>query len=284
MRLIPGTSLDHADAVLRQAQITWGNARGAQNLYRAYTDAVASTHLTLSGVFVTPDVGGAMRSAAYWSLLSMGETGEIGFTTDPHVATNRRQLLRVQNQACSAEIEHQVQALDQARGELENLKKLAARPGLPVVYDTNMLNHWKQPGDVRWREVFKANGEEVPLTRLVIPLRVIDELDRQKYGSGDLAKRAATALRYLERTLDQGRPGEPVAVRPGATLEVWIDAEDRSGDADLSILRCAADVANLHNQGEVRILTGDFGMRLRAQQMGLRVLRLPDEYRKPQQG
>jgi hypothetical protein len=43
-----------------------------------------------------------------------------------------------------------------------------------------MLSHWRQPGDVLWRDVFKAQGDL--LTRLVIPLRVIDELDRHKYG------------------------------------------------------------------------------------------------------
>jgi hypothetical protein len=42
--------------------------------------------------------------------------------------------------------------------------------------------------------------------------------------------------------------------------------------------------ANLHNQTDVRVLTGDFGMRLRVQQMDLKVLQLPADYRKPQPG
>ncbi|WP_334663310.1 PIN domain-containing protein [Streptomyces cyaneofuscatus] len=143
-----------------------------------------------------------------------------------------------------------------------------------------MLNHWRQPGDVLWREVFKGQRENVPLTRLVIPLRVIDELDRQKYGQGDLARKAATAIRYLERVLMGGQPGHPVPLRQGATLEVWVDTDDRGGDADLSILRCAADLNGLHPDTGARVLTDDTGMRLRAQVMDLKVVRLPEEYRK----
>jgi hypothetical protein len=44
------------------------------------------------------------------------------------------------------------------------VKKL--RPAGPCPsYTSNMLNHWQQPGDVAWRDVFRDQGEEVPLTR-----------------------------------------------------------------------------------------------------------------------
>ncbi|MFJ9777915.1 PIN domain-containing protein [Kitasatospora sp. NPDC101157] len=160
-------------------------------------------------------------------------------------------------------------------------KELAQRPGLPVVYDTNMLNHWKQPDHVRWREVLKSEGIEAKLVRLIIPLRVIDELDRQKYGDGALAKKAATAVRYLERTLTGAAPGTPVDLRPGeASLEVWNDSDHRDSDADLAILRCATDIAALHPDADVHVLTDDTGMRLRAHHLGLATLRLPDDHRK----
>ncbi len=281
MRLTPGITLAYADDVLRRAETTWGNARGAQDCYRAYTDAVHDTYPTLRQAFAAPDLGASLHSTAYWNLLPIGSARpDLGFTTDPAVAANSMRALRAENQALATEIENQVKALEQARAELEELKKLATRPGLPVVYDTNMLNHWRQPGDVLWRDVFKAQGEDILLTRLVIPLRVIDELDRQKYGQGDLAKKAATAIRYLERVLKDSLPGQPVQLRQGATLEVWVDTDDRGGDADLSILRCAADLDNLHQDTGARVLTDDVGMRLRAQQLGLKVLRLPQDHRK----
>jgi len=87
------------------------------------------------------------------------------------------------------EIETQIRALAQVRAQLEALKKLAARPGVPVVYDTNMLNHWRQPGDIVWRELLRAQGETVRLARLVVPLCVLGELDRHKYGQGELLRR-----------------------------------------------------------------------------------------------
>ncbi|MFJ9690399.1 PIN domain-containing protein [Streptomyces bacillaris] len=281
MRLNPGITLEHADGVLRQAETMWGNARGAQDFYRAYTDAVHDTYPGLKQAFAAPHPAEGLHSTAYWNLLAIGGAhADIGGWVDAGVAANLQRARRAENQALTTEIDNQVKALERARNEFEELKALAGRPGLPVVYDTNMLNHWRQPGDVLWREIFKGQGENVPLTRLVIPLRVIDELDRQKYGQGDLARKAATAIRYLERVLTGGQPGHPVQLRQGATLEVWVDTDDRGGDADLSILRCAADLNGLHPDTGVRVLTDDTGMRLRAQLMDLKVVRLPEEYRK----
>jgi len=281
MRLNPGTTLDHADAVLRQAETTWGNARGAQDYYRAYTDAVHDTYPALKQVFAAPDLGAGLHSTAYWNLLPIGGgRAGLGVCLDPDVAHNAMRAQRAENQALRNEIDTQVNALEQARAELEALRTLTARPGLPVVYDTNMLNHWHQPGDILWRDVLRPQGENASHIRLVVPLRVLDELDRQKYGQGDLAKKAATAIRYLERVLDNSQPGEPVQVRQDTTLEVWIDTDDRGSDADLSILRCAADLDNLHPDTGARVLTDDFGMRLRAQQLNLKVLRLPEAHRK----
>jgi hypothetical protein len=281
MRLAPGISLDRADAALHKAETTWSNARAANDLFRAYSDAVHETYPTLAQVFVAPDLGDGLRSTAYWNLLPIGGArAGLGFFTDHAVAANVMRAQRAENQALSTEIDNQLKALERARTELESLKKLAARPGLPVVYDTNMLNHWRQPGDILWSDVLKPQGEDTRLIRLVIPLRVIDELDGQKYGQGELAKRAATAIRYLERIFKDSQPGQMVQLRPESTLEVWVDTDDRGSDPDLSILRCAADLDNLHRETGTRVLTDDFGMRLRAQQVGLKVVRLPQDHRK----
>lgn len=282
MRLNPAVTLARADDVLRQVESTWSNARGAHDVYRAYMDAVHETYPMLKQTFRAPDIGAGLRSVAFWNLLSMGSGhSDRGVIRDPAVAMNLQRSMRAEKQALATEIDDQVKALERARTELEALKKLASRPGVPVVYDTNMLNHWRQPGDVLWRQVFKAQGEDVPYTRLVIPLRVIDELDRQKYGQGDLAQKAATAIRYLERVPKASQPGQVVQLRQDAGIEVWVDTDDRGDDADLSILRCAADLADLHPDTDVRILTDDIGMRLRAQQMDLKVMQLPEDHRKP---
>lgn len=280
---MPGITVERADAVLREEEKRWVNVSSATDRYLAYTDAVEVTYAQARQTFLTPDIGAALHSDAYWNILSLGSTQaqNDGWTNDPDVMRNRVRAARPFNGVLSAEIDRQAKALEHLRAELEALKQLASRDGIPIVYDTNMLNHWQQPGGIRWQEVLKANGENASPVRLVIPLRVIDELDKQKYSQGDLGKRAAAAIRYLERVLKDGKPGEPVYLREKATLEVWVDTDDRGGDADLSILRCAADLDNLHGDTGARVLTDDCGMRLRANQMGLKVLRLPNDLRKP---
>jgi hypothetical protein len=65
MRLNPGITLAHADDVIRRAETRWGNACGAQDVYRAYTDAVHNTYPPLKQAFAAPDVGGVcLRSPA----------------------------------------------------------------------------------------------------------------------------------------------------------------------------------------------------------------------------
>src|SRR5262245_44844628 len=137
MRLNPGVTLAYADDVLRQAETKWGNARGAQALYRAYTDAVHDTYSTLKHAFAVPDVAAGLHSTAYLNLLPIGNTRpELSFVNDPDMAPNVLRGLRAENQALTTEMENQVKALEQTRADLEVLKKLADRPGLPIVYDT----------------------------------------------------------------------------------------------------------------------------------------------------
>jgi hypothetical protein len=102
MRLALGISLNRADDVLRTAETTWSNARAAQDLFRAYSDAVHDTYPTLAQAFVAPDLGAGLRSTAYWNLLPIGGTrAELGFFTDPAVAANVMRAHRAENQALS---------------------------------------------------------------------------------------------------------------------------------------------------------------------------------------
>ncbi|MFE1841698.1 PIN domain-containing protein [Streptomyces sviceus] len=315
MRLRPGASLELAEMVLSKAMGIWYEAGRASDAVTAYFDAVVALSYDYTHIFASPDLGAGLQNATYWNLLSLsraraarpkdadgvaawrwnlrGFRKSIVASPPTGWAAYRRERTAESEAACT-EIRAQAEAVDRAWQELQVLKQLADRIGLPVVYDTNMFNHWSQPGDIPWRRVLKDQGESAKLCRLIVPLTVIDELDRQKYGQGELARKAGTAIRYLERVLKDSGPGDPVRLREDVTLEIWVDTDERGGDADLAILRCAADLDNLHApkiqliwdppeehpaQG-ARVLTDDFGMRLRAQQMGLTVLRLPEEYRK----
>jgi hypothetical protein len=277
---MPGITVDGADGALRAEENRWINVRGASD---RYTDAVDVTRTQLRQTFLTPDMGASLHSIAYWNILSLAtaQAQMGGWTGNPDVARIHERAARPMNRLLGAEIDHQIRVLEQIRPALEDLKKLASRDGIPIFYDTNMLNHWQQPSDVPWHDILKDEGEDVSSARLVVPRRVIDELDRQKYGEGELARRAATAIRYLERTMRDVQPGDSVPLRDGVTLEVWGDSGDRNEDPDLAILRCAADLDNLRPTTGSRVLTNDFGMRLRARQMKLKVLGLPSKYRKP---
>ncbi|WP_443071034.1 PIN domain-containing protein [Streptomyces sp. YIM 132580] len=183
------------------------------------------------------------------------------------------------------EIATQMSILESPITELLRLIELSKHPGIPIVYDTNMLNHWQQPSGIVWPTVLKEAGLRDQPVRLIVPMTVIDELDRQKYGQGDLARRAATAIRYLERTVGGSRDNRlPVEIRKGqATLEIWPEDQKRrrGSDPDLAILDCASAISQLLPGSRVCVLTGDMGMRLRAQQRDIFTIGLPDEYRKP---
>jgi len=71
-----------------------------------------------------------------------------------------------------------------------------------------------------------------------------------------------------------------VQLRDDATLEIWDDTDHSGREPDEVILQCAADLTNLQPDSKVRVLTGDINMRLRAEQMGLAVMQLPEDHRK----
>ncbi|MFF5146963.1 PIN domain-containing protein [Streptomyces sp. NPDC013157] len=236
-------------------------------MFDAYFSAVDSTYSRLSWAFAEPDLAGGLHSTTYWHAVSM----DGGF-------------LREGPRVVQREVKAQLAAMETVYIQLLKLQALSMHPGMPIVYDTNMLNHWQQPGGIVWPTVLRQCGIKPRLVRLVIPMKVIDELDRQKYGQGDLARKAATAIRYLDRVLSNRDSGVPVEIRKDqATLEIWPENHSprRDGDADLAILDCAAEIDQLLPDARASVLTDDIGMRLRAQQMRLRTIRLPEEYRKP---
>lgn len=272
MRLLSGVTLDRADEVLRTAKNVWVNARGGTyGFFHAYIGAVEKTYTQLRTCFAEPDLAGAMRGDAYWHLLTLGPVPAPPAPTE---------VIRASNEAYGRVISDVIRELDLARAELDALTKLAARPGLPLILDTNVFHTWQRPDQIDWPTVLRGWKETERTARLVVPLRVVDELDRQKYGNGVLAESATKAVRFLQQTL-AGRAGEPAPIRANhtATLEVWTQTEDRGPDADLAILRCATDLDVLR-AGGARVVTGDLGMQLRAERMDIQVRALSDDYRK----
>ena len=71
--------------------------------------------------------------------------------------------------------------------------------------DTNILLQYQEPSKVRWRDVLRVES-----VRLIVPLRVVEELDAKKYSASKrLAERARVLLPRLEELV--GRDGSPAS-------------------------------------------------------------------------
>ena len=141
--------------------------------------------------------------------------------------------------------------------------------------DTNILLQYQEPTKVPWRDVLSAQS-----VRLIVPLRVVEELDAKKYsGSKRLAERARALLPRLEALV--GRDGSPGPIADGVTVEVPVEPGQRwrPADADEEILAFCAELPQLV-QAPATLVTADTAMRLRAGAQGTPVVMPPDKYRR----
>jgi predicted ribonuclease YlaK len=150
-------------------------------------------------------------------------------------------------------------------------------PGCAIVVDSNVLLQCRRPDELGWK------AEVGETARLMLPLRVVEEVDSKKYGSSPrLTRVARSLLPWIDGLFVDGNTG-PVPLRPGeATIELLLSdrPRHRPEDADEEVLDVAHDVRHL--AGRVKIMTGDTAMRVRAKSEGLDVLVIPDGWRRPQ--
>lgn len=167
--------------------------------------------------------------------------------------------------------------LEELAGRLKQLSdRLGAAQGHLTVLDTNVLLHFQPPEEVDWPAVVGT-----PEVRLVLPLRVVEELDEKKYTARDnLADRARRLLSQLRSQLAPSAGG-PTPLRDNVTIEVPVDdgPRQRTLDADQEILDACRE---LQSVGEgvtlVTLVTDDTGMSLRAMAQGTRVVAMPETY------
>ena len=155
----------------------------------------------------------------------------------------------------------------------QRIRRASRAPGHMAVLDTNVLLHYMPPTDVVWADIV---GKES--VRIVLPLRVIEELDAKKYARrDDLAERARTILPQLRAIV--GRAGEPGELRARATLEVLVEPGPRSRptDADEEILDTCIELREFC-RGPLTLITGDTSMQLRAEALDLEVVQMPAKY------
>lgn len=143
-----------------------------------------------------------------------------------------------------------------------------------LLLDTNAFVHYRRFEEVDWTAV--ADVKEV---RLVVPLLVVDELDDLSFRSNPMSDRAKGILKKFQDI--QGSAAHPeaaVAVRKDVTLQFLMEPRNhaRSSNHDDDFLDSAEFVTAL-TAGKARVVSADYGMRLRCRVRGLEAVAMPAE-------
>jgi hypothetical protein len=221
----------------------------------AYVGAVSDVERTLRATFMDVRLN-LLRTQRFWAIHALAGVRLIEMVNDERDAQTER--------------------LD---SYASRIRELAARfsGDVPLaVVDTHVLLHYRLFNEVDWPAIFGAKN-----VRLVLPLRVIDELDAKKAGRRqELGDRARTVIRHLEKTLAQN--GE---VREGVRIEVVALAEldpDTYGAppllADIEIIEVCEGLSSYAGGGKAHLITGDLGMRIRARDRAISVIAMPEGY------
>jgi PIN domain len=168
------------------------------------------------------------------------------------------------------------QRLRRAEEELQTQKKLAGRPGHPVVLDTSVLMEGEPFRTFRWCALSPALASG-PI-RLIVPILVIEELDDLLHDrKGDRREKARAATRELWQ-LHGTSPTDPAPL-PGqadVTIEVLLDGDwhQRRPNNDAEIIDQALQVHQL--TGEPTLLAScDYRQLYRAAAVGLPAVLMP---------
>lgn len=130
------------------------------------------------------------------------------------------------------------------------------------VLDTNVLLH--DPTACRH---FEDND-------LVIPLKVIEEIDQFKRDMSELGRNARQVSRMLDEMRAKGHLTTGVALEGGGTLRIAFPRSDdplhAAGSADDQILRMAMEVQRAAPQQPCLVVSKDINLRLKADAIGLK--------------
>lgn len=259
VQLRDGTAPEAALRTLHDVLTGASNAGGGispENALSSYLDWVERADGQLRNVFDEPEIWSALYSELHWRVRRMGEA-------EPRPLP----LLRL-------EVGRQTERLEGLKSEIQRLQRWAeVSDGMCAVLDTNVLLHFQPPRQIDWQKVIGSQR-----VRLLVPIRVVEELDEKKYASNErLAKRARSLFSDLgDVLLSSGH--EPTEVREGITLEVaqYDEPRQRPLDADWEILLCCLSLTAY--SPDLVLVTGDIAMRIRAQALGIGLRTMPDQY------
>lgn len=264
MHPLQGVDVDHAIAELRDLARLARNidnppplpgvegAAARRDEYLAWVDAAEPRLVGIYGVDALP----ALHNEAYRQIFAMDIYGPRPIALVNNEAA--RQARR-----CASLADHLMARRD-AFGGGEAI----------FVVDTNAFMHYRTLNEPRrWRDEALQTSSVV-----VVPLRVVQELDRKKQSTSNRhQKRATKTLRLLSEVLDGRLVGSVV---DGVTVRVVVEDDVYDAQADEEILNVAARVQT-YARREVIVLTGDLSMQLRAIARGLLSSEMPTALRLP---
>lgn len=255
-------------------------------------DTLRSVLMSLAGLRNASDIG-LLHEYMMWAadaqrmLLGIirADDVEAAIVTSRYLAVGAIVVPAAANIMIRDEIERLQLVLARFVDELNEQRKRWHVTAALAVPDTNFFVHHPQDlMTVGWRHELglDIDWDSHMLVRLIVPMIVIDELDRLKdRGQGPAKTRARHTLRKIDELTKGGKPTRPVTIRQrdqtggAVTLEVFIDdlAHERLPHADSELIDRVLHIEQVSSQ-KVTILTGDTGMALRARAAGVQVVKV----------
>ena len=264
MKLIAGADPKQIALHLRQCVSNLGQVAtsSADNstLANNYLSWASMTEKNLRFSFVDPDLT-LLHTARYWHIRDL-------LIIDNQARVRGSELVR-------DEADVQENWLKRLADELEQAADRLAGPidALTLVVDTSCFHHGPRLDEIDWDVVMHSWK-----VRIVVPLRVVEELDRQKFydRSGDVRARARGALQQILAWQATADGAGRASMAGDVTIEVLVPIGARidgvTGDSE--ILAAADELATFTGRS-VTVATHDVAMQLRATVAGHRVVLMP---------
>lgn len=255
---------DKLTAVANNAHTVEGQTpgRSALEILQEYLKWTELTSLELAECLPTAGVDALIHTDNYWALRSAAQSTPR--LIDWVLQEIRRQYLN----------------LEQIAGDLNaEIARWSGDADLLAVPDTNVFHD--HGGKILGLDWPAMTGSQLGV-RLVVPLAVMRELDRQKRsGRTELRASASLASRDLNQNLPKGPEGRnTIRDEPGRTLslEAYVHGEfvDRT-DVDGEIIAACAWIGVVSGRADwTRLVTGDGNMDLRARADGVQTILVPN--------
>ena len=260
VRLHPSATVDQTIALLNTLST---NASGAvypaaahvADVREGYVRWAISTEQQLLSVISRQDVNRIFDNPRHRDLCSMPPGSQMSL------------LISAEVTAKAAELKEIADDLIEARA------RMARSPGVPTIVDANVLLQYHRLDQIKWASIVGGQA------RIMLPLRVIEELDAMKYDPKERLRDVARDLLPWLESLFPGPDAGPVPANgpDGATVEVLLADRPRyrPSDADEEILDVYHEVRLL--AATAKLVTGDTGMRMRARAQGIEACPMPSK-------